>query len=92
MSSISPVLQSKFSCEAPATLDVEKFLIEIAKKYEVKYEPGREIITEKEASPSSTLVENGGHNACGPSTGFISQPSPVSGPFTEVRFYASNLK
>ena len=45
---VSPKLMHKLSVQAPPKLTVEKYLIEIAKYYNVEYEPDPQIMSQDE--------------------------------------------
>lgn len=84
-SCVSEKLQHKMSIQAPPKLLVEKYLIEIAKIYDVDYEPDQSIMKE-ENRPEGFLIDlgAGGNNLDGgsnmpqmpPNPGFIAYPQP----------------
>ena len=76
---ISEKLKHKMGVQSPPKILVEKYLIEIAKNYDVEYEPDPQIMSE---SQDSLLIDIGGQNnlaSGGPQpAGFIGYPqAPV---------------
>jgi len=54
---VSPKLMHKLSVQAPPKLTVEKYLIEIAKYYNVEYEPDPQIMSQDEIYSADNLIE-----------------------------------
>lgn len=79
---VSDKLQHKMSIQAPPKLLVEKYLIEIAKIYNIDYEPDQSILKD-DTRPEGFLIDLGGdkNNLDGnipapPGPGFASYPQP----------------
>ena len=82
---VSEKLQHKMSIQAPPKLLVEKYLIEIAKIYNIEYEPDPQIMKDdqKASAGSDFLIDlNNPNNLGGIVTqpGFIGYPQPPSLP------------
>lgn len=86
---VSEKLQHKMSIQAPPKLLVEKYLIEIAKIYNIEYEPDQTIMqNESEARrPDGFLIDlneknnlNSGGFSIPPAPGFVAYPQPPSFP------------
>jgi vacuolar protein sorting-associated protein IST1 len=89
-SNVSDKLQHKMSIQAPPKLLVEKYLIEIAKIYNIDYEPDQSIMKDdSQQRPDGFLIDfgagnnlNGGNNQGysgnypPPNLGFIAYPQP----------------
>lgn len=83
---VSDKLQHKMSIQAPPKLLVEKYLIEIAKIFNIDYEPDQSIMKD-DSRPDGYLIDFGGdkNNLDGnipapPGPGFASYPQPPSLP------------
>lgn len=83
---VSDKLQHKMSIQAPPKLLVEKYLIEIAKIFNIDYEPDQSIMKD-DSRPEGFLIDFGGekNNLDGniptpPGPGFASYPAPPSLP------------
>lgn len=83
---VSDKLQHKMSIQAPPKLLVEKYLIEIAKIFNIDYEPDQSIMN-NESRPDGYLIDFGGekNNLDGniptpPGPGFAGYPQPPSLP------------
>lgn len=78
-SNVSEKLQHKMSIQAPPKLLVEKYLIEIAKIFNIDYEPDQSIMKE-EPRPDGFLIDLGDKNnldiRAPPNPGFIGYPQP----------------
>ena len=80
---VSDKLQHKMSIQAPPKLLVEKYLIEIAKIYNIDYEPDQSIMQSDQQRPDGFLIDLGGdrNNLDGnipapPAPGFANFPQP----------------
>lgn len=80
---VSDKLQHKMSIQAPPKLLVEKYLIEIAKIYNIDYEPDQAIMKDEGGRPDGVLIDFGGdkNNLDGnipapPGPGFAQYPQP----------------
>lgn len=81
---VSEKLQHKMSIQAPPKLLVEKYLIEIAKIYNIEYEPDQSIMSSTiENRPEGFLIDlneknnlNGGFPNLPPAPGFAGYPQP----------------
>lgn len=81
-SNVSEKLQHKMSIQAPPKLLVEKYLIEIAKIFNIDYEPDQSIMKD-EQRPDGFLIDLGadknnldGNIPTPPNPGFIGYPQP----------------
>ena len=83
---VSPKLMHKLSIQAPPKLLVEKYLIEIAKNYNVAYEPDMSVMAEEEVASSGAQLINldgdddkgdnpGGGSGSGGGGGFAEPPA-----------------
>jgi vacuolar protein sorting-associated protein IST1 len=89
-STVSEKLQHKMSIQAPPKLLVEKYLIEIAKIYNIEYEPDQSIMQSSEESrPEGFLIDlnernnlSGGFPNLPPAPGFSAYPLPPPLPNT----------
>jgi vacuolar protein sorting-associated protein IST1 len=82
-SNVSEKLQHKMSIQAPPKLLVEKYLIEIAKIYNIDYEPDQSIMSNEGPRSDGILIDFGGdrNNLDGnipapPNFGFVDYPQP----------------
>lgn len=80
---VSDKLMHKLAIQAPPKLLVEKYLIEIAKIYNIEYEPDPQVMRENEPdaflidlSDKNNLSGGGGGGAPAPQPGFIGYPYP----------------
>lgn len=80
---VSEKLQHKMSIQAPPKLLVEKYLIEIAKIYNIDYEPDQSIMQSDSVRPDGFLIDLNdgknnldGHIPAPPGPGFASFPQP----------------
>ncbi|CAH1712125.1 unnamed protein product [Chironomus riparius] len=86
-SNVSEKLQHKMSIQAPPKLLVEKYLIEIAKIFNIDYEPDQSIMKD-EQRPDGFLIDLGDKNNLDgnlpqpppPNPGFIGYPQPPNLP------------
>ncbi|XP_069688870.1 IST1 homolog isoform X1 [Periplaneta americana] len=89
VASISEKLKHKMSVQSPPKLLVEKYLIEIAKNYNIEYEPDPQVMKEDQQSMGvdALLIDvdsdknnlgggNGGNTAPPQPAGFIGYPQP----------------
>nr|CAG4638737.1 EOG090X0DNH [Cyclestheria hislopi] len=60
---VSPKLMHKLSVQAPPKILVEKYLIEIAKNYNVPYEPDPQVMQEEAAAQEALLIDFGAQEA-----------------------------
>lgn len=89
-STVSEKLQHKMSIQAPPKLLVEKYLIEIAKIYNIEYEPDQSIMQPSEDNrPDGFLIDlneknnlSGGFPNLPPAPGFSAYPLPPPLPNT----------
>jgi vacuolar protein sorting-associated protein IST1 len=93
---VSEKLQHKMSIQAPPKLLVEKYLIEIAKIYNIDYEPDQSIMKD-DHRPEGFLIDFGGHNSNNldgnhpgnnpanfpPHPGFVNYPQPPQLPIMQ---------
>lgn len=80
-SNVSEKLQHKMSIQAPPKLLVEKYLIEIAKIYNIDYEPDQSIIQSDQQRQDGFLIDFDRNNLDGniprpPEPGFTAYPQP----------------
>ena len=81
-SNVSEKLQHKMSIQAPPKLLVEKYLIEIAKIFNIDYEPDQSIMKDEQQRPEGFLIDLGDKNNLDgyipppPNAGFIGYPQP----------------
>lgn len=79
---VADKLQSKMSIQAPPKLLVEKYLIEIAKIYNIDYEPDQSIMKSDQRGPDGFLIDLGDRNnldgniPAPPAPGFAAYPQP----------------
>ncbi|XP_045524025.1 IST1 homolog isoform X2 [Pieris brassicae] len=74
VNSISEKLRHKLSVQSPPKILVEKYLIEIAKNFNVEYTPDEQVMREEEARDAMLIDINGPPNP----PGFIGYPQPPS--------------
>lgn len=76
---ISEKLKHKMSVQSPPKLLVEKYLIEIAKNYDIEYEPDPQVMAEGEDTMLIDIGSNGGEsrNNLDIASGSISGPQPA---------------
>ncbi|XP_045764575.1 IST1 homolog isoform X8 [Maniola jurtina] len=72
VNTISDKLKHKMSVQSPPKILVEKYLIEIAKNYNVEYTPDEQVMREEEAKDAMLIDINGPANP----PGFIGYPTP----------------
>ncbi|XP_073843576.1 increased sodium tolerance 1-like protein isoform X4 [Musca autumnalis] len=77
---VSEKLMHKLQLQAPPKLLVEKYLIEIAKNYNIEYEPDPQVINEDNQGKDQSLIDLSDRNNLGgsgepPQMGFIGYPS-----------------
>ncbi|XP_023940137.1 IST1 homolog isoform X2 [Bicyclus anynana] len=72
VNTISEKLRHKMSVQSPPKILVEKYLIEIAKNYNVAYTPDEQVMREEEARDAMLIDINGPPNP----PGFIGYPQP----------------
>ncbi|XP_041976563.1 IST1 homolog isoform X2 [Aricia agestis] len=72
VATISEKLRHKLSVQSPPKILVEKYLIEIAKNYNVEYTPDEQVMREDEARDAMLIDINGPPNP----PGFIGYPAP----------------
>ncbi|KAL0891921.1 hypothetical protein ABMA27_015167 [Loxostege sticticalis] len=73
VNTISEKLKHKMSVQSPPKILVEKYLIEIAKNYNVEYTPDEQVMREEEAGRDALLIDIGGPPN---PPGFIGYPQP----------------
>jgi len=98
---VSAKLMHKLSVQAPPKITVEKYLIEIARYYNVEYEPDPQVMSQDEIYNADNLIElapavpnkndldnigGGGGNGGG---GFAAPPSYVPGPSQPMQYPAA---
>lgn len=79
---VSEKLMHKLAVQAPPKLLVEKYLIEIAKNYNIEYEPDPQVMQEDHLRSIGLLIDlsdknNLGGSGCGGGNGGQSMPQPV---------------
>lgn len=90
---VSEKLQHKMSIQAPPKLLVEKYLIEIAKIFNIDYEPDQQIMREDQRGPDGYLIDlNEKNNLDGnvpapPNFGFVDFPQPPAMPTTNYQVF-----
>ncbi|XP_050342897.1 IST1 homolog isoform X2 [Nymphalis io] len=72
VNTISDKLKHKMSVQSPPKILVEKYLIEIAKNYNVEYTPDEQVMREEESRDAMLIDINGPPNP----PGFIGYPTP----------------
>ncbi|XP_046642108.1 IST1 homolog isoform X2 [Daphnia pulicaria] len=78
---VAPKLMHKLSVQAPPKILVEKYLIEIAKNYNVFYEPDPQIMREAAAAEEALLIDFNATEAgkMGGAVGWVHPGQPVAG-------------